>query len=70
MTDNDYATLARLLEAAARADQHRASCSQDPVSRYQAARNAEFFTAARRAADEERGQAPPGAGTQRRRAVA
>ncbi len=66
MTDDDYATLTRLLEAAARADQDRAACSEDPVRRYQAARNAEFFAAACRAADEERGQVPPGAGAERR----
>ncbi len=70
MTDNDYATLTRLLEQAAVADQHRASCSKDPVRRYQAAMNAEFFAAARRAADEERGHAPRGEGGGDRRDVA
>ncbi len=69
MTRDDYTRLARLLDEAARADQQRAVRAEDPVKRYQAARNAEFFTAARRAADEERGQAR-GAGAERRRAVA
>ena len=55
MTDDEYATLARLLDEAARADQRLATHSQDPVQRYQAAMNAQFFTAARAAATQERG---------------
>ncbi len=57
MTDDDYATLTRLLDQAAQADQQVAMDSTDPVRRYQAAMNAQFFTAARTAAQEERGHA-------------
>jgi len=50
MTDEDYATLARLLDEAAQADQRLAMHSSDPVERYQARVNVDFFTAARNAA--------------------
>ncbi len=57
MTDDDYVTLARLLDQAAQADQQVATDSSDPVRRYQATMNAQFFTAARNAAQEARGRA-------------
>src|SRR6266508_1086177 len=50
MTDEDYATLARLLDEAAQADQRLAMHSSDPVERHQARVNVDFFTAARNAA--------------------
>jgi hypothetical protein len=52
MTDEDYLTLARLLDEAAQADQRRSMRSDDPVERYQARANVDFFTAARNAARE------------------
>jgi hypothetical protein len=48
----DYATLARLLDLAASQHRHLATTSSDPVERYQASTNVEFFTAARSAATE------------------
>lgn len=54
MTVDDYTTLARLLDEAAQADQRLAVRSEDPVRRYQAGMNAQLFTAARTAAQEER----------------
>jgi hypothetical protein len=50
MTDEEYATLARLLDEAAQADQRLAMRSDDPVEWYQARVNVDFFTAARNAA--------------------
>ncbi len=56
MTDEDYATLARLLDEAAQADQRLSMQSDDPVERYQARVNVDFYTAARNAA-RKRGKA-------------
>jgi hypothetical protein len=50
MTDDDYAKLARLLDEAAREHRKLATVSGDPVERYQAGVNADFFIAARNAA--------------------
>jgi hypothetical protein len=50
MTGDDYARLARLLDQAAREHQELATASGDPVQRYQARVNVDFFTAARNAA--------------------
>jgi hypothetical protein len=48
----DYATLARLLDLAAREHRRLATTSMDPLERYQAGTNVDFFTAARAAANE------------------
>ena len=48
----DYARLARLLDLAASEHRDLATMSSDPVERYQASTNVEFFTAARSAATE------------------
>jgi hypothetical protein len=50
MTNDDYARLARLLDQAAHEHQELATASGDPVQRYQARVNVDFFTAARNAA--------------------
>lgn len=50
MTNDDYARLARLLDEAAREHRELATASGDPVQRYQARVNVDFFTAARNAA--------------------
>ena len=52
MTDDDYARLARLLDEAAREHRKLATVSGDPVERYQARVDADFFTAALNAANE------------------
>ncbi len=52
MTDDDYAKLARMLDEAAREHRRLAAASGDPVERYQAGVNVDFFTAARNAAAE------------------
>jgi hypothetical protein len=55
MTDDgrlDYARLAALLDLAASEHRDLAAMSTDPVERYQASTNVEFFTAARSAATE------------------
>jgi len=52
MTDDDYVKLARLLDQAAREHRRLAAASSDPVKRYQAGVNVDFFTAARNAAAE------------------
>jgi hypothetical protein len=52
MTDDDYARLARLLDEAAREHRKLATVSGDPVERYQAGVDADFFTAARNTANE------------------
>ena len=52
MTTEEYATLARLADQAAREHHELATTSRDPVQRYQARVNADFFTAARNAATE------------------
>lgn len=55
MTDDsriDYATLARLLDLAAKEHRRLATTSKDPLERYQASTNVDFFTAARTAATE------------------
>jgi hypothetical protein len=48
----DYARLARLLDRAASEHRDLATMSNDPVERYQASTNVDFFTAARSAATE------------------
>jgi len=50
MTTEEYASLARLLDQAAREHRELATASGDPVQRYQARVNVDFFTAARNAA--------------------
>ena len=54
MTDDDYAKLARLLEEAAGEHRKLATVSGDPVERYQARVNADFFTPARNAAKDHK----------------
>jgi hypothetical protein len=48
----DYASLASLLDRAAREHRDLAATSDDPLERYQARTNVDFFTAARNAATE------------------
>ena len=48
----DYASLARLLDRAAREHCDLAATSDDPLERYRARTNIDFFTAARNAATE------------------
>jgi hypothetical protein len=52
MTQDDYTKLTRLLDEAAQEHRKLATASGDPVERYQAGVNAQFFTAARNAAKE------------------
>jgi hypothetical protein len=52
MTKDDYVRLARLLDEAARDHRKLATVSADPVERYQAGVDVDFFTAARNAATE------------------
>jgi hypothetical protein len=59
MTNDDYARLARLLDQAAREHRKLSTVSGDPVERYQARVDADFFTAARNAAKDH--QAPTSA---------
>jgi len=54
MTTEEYASLARLADQAAREHRELAAVSGDPVERYQAGVDADFFTAARNAATEHR----------------
>jgi hypothetical protein len=58
MTDEEYVKLARLLDEAAKEHRELATVSGDPVERYQARVNADFFTAARNAAKDH--QPPSG----------
>ena len=62
MTNDDYARLARMLDEAAREHRKLAGASGDPVERYQARVNADFFTAARNAAKEHGTKTGGGAG--------
>lgn len=62
MTNDEYASLARLLDEAAREHRKLATSSGDPVERYQAGVNVEFFTAARNAANERGTKAGDGPG--------
>ena len=52
MTNEDYVRLARLLDQAATEHRKLAATSGDPVQRYQARVNVDFFTAARNAASD------------------
>jgi hypothetical protein len=56
MSNDDYAELAKMLDRAAREHRQLAATISDPVKRYQAGVNVDFFTAARNAA-QERGTA-------------
>ncbi len=48
----DYASLARLLDQAAREHRDLAATTDDPLERYQVRTNVDFFTVARTAATE------------------
>ena len=52
MSDDDYTELAKMLDRAAREHRQLAATISDPVKRYQAGVNVDFFTAARNAAQE------------------